>query len=43
MIEVHDEPEKALSDGFQAIRPAQLESLIRKLRQISGPLGFELP
>lgn len=43
MIEVHDHPERALSDGFQAIRPAQLESLIRKLRLISKPLEFELP
>lgn len=42
MIEVHDEPEKALSDGFQAIRPSQLESLINKLRQIAQPLDFEL-
>lgn len=40
MIEVHDQPEHALSDGFQAIRPEALERIVFKLRQISEPLGF---
>ncbi len=34
MIEVHHEPEKALSDGAQALYPEQFESLCREVRAI---------
>ncbi|HEQ60673.1 MAG TPA: 3-deoxy-7-phosphoheptulonate synthase, partial [Firmicutes bacterium] len=31
MIEVHHEPEKALSDGPQSLRPAEFEALAREI------------
>lgn len=34
MIEVHPNPRRALSDGFQALFPAQFETLIADLRKI---------
>ena len=33
MIEVHNNPQNALSDGQQSIKPAALMSLWRKLKQ----------
>ncbi len=35
IIEVHDRPEEALSDGAQALMPAQLKGLIRRCDSIS--------
>lgn len=43
MVEVHDQPERALSDGFQALRPEQLNILINKMRAVAGSLGIEFP
>jgi len=34
IIEVHDNPEKALCDGAQSIRPAVFEGLMRKLKKV---------
>jgi 3-deoxy-7-phosphoheptulonate synthase len=34
MIEVHDEPEKAASDGAQSLYPKQFETLCRQIRAI---------
>lgn len=34
MVEVHHEPEKALSDGAQSLYPAQFEQLCREVTQI---------
>ena len=39
MIEVHTDPQHALSDGSQALKPERLPGLIEKLRGISGILG----
>lgn len=39
MIEVHTDPQHALSDGSQALKPERLPGLIEKLRGISGVLG----
>jgi 3-deoxy-7-phosphoheptulonate synthase len=39
MVEVHHEPEKALSDGPQSILPDQLVSLIRDIRALAPLLG----
>jgi len=39
LIEVHPDPNKALSDGAQSLFPEQFAELIRQLRQISGALG----
>jgi len=35
IIEVHDQPEKALSDGPQALLPEAFESLMEELRQLA--------
>lgn len=38
-IEVHNCPEKAMSDGPQALLPGQYETLMGELRQLAGVLG----
>lgn len=39
MIEVHDRPEEALSDGYQSIVPADFDQLMVQIRQIATVLG----
>lgn len=39
MIEVHTDPQHALSDGSQALKPERLPGLMEKLRGISEVLG----
>jgi 3-deoxy-7-phosphoheptulonate synthase len=39
LIEVHDDPEKALSDGAQSLYPAQFEKLMKELRMIAPAVG----
>jgi 3-deoxy-7-phosphoheptulonate synthase len=39
LIEVHHEPERALSDGMQSIAPAQFEQLMVEIRQIAKVIG----
>lgn len=39
MIDVHDEPEKALCDGAQAISPNELVHIIDRLKKLAKPLG----
>jgi len=39
MIEVHHEPEKALSDGNQSLHPYEFEKLLEEIRQIAPILG----
>ena len=34
MVEVHHEPEKAMSDGAQSLYPDQFETLCRQVRSI---------
>ena len=36
MIEVHNNPEKALSDGQQSITPDQFEKLMKKIKILSN-------
>jgi 3-deoxy-7-phosphoheptulonate synthase len=43
LIEVHDNPEKALSDGAQSLYPQQFETLMGELRVIAPVLGRTLP
>ena len=38
-IEVHDCPERALSDGPQALLPAQYADLVRQIRAVAAALG----
>ena len=39
LIEVHDDPEKALSDGAQSLYPTQFELLMKELRMIAPAVG----
>ncbi len=39
LVEVHNDPDRALSDGPQSILPAELEQLMREVRQIAAVLG----
>jgi 3-deoxy-7-phosphoheptulonate synthase len=43
LIEVHDDPDKALSDGAQSLYPDQFEQLMGELRVIAPVLGRSLP
>jgi 3-deoxy-7-phosphoheptulonate synthase len=43
LIEVHDDPDKALSDGAQSLYPEQFDQLMGELRVIAPVLGRTLP
>ena len=43
LVEVHDHPEKALSDGPQSIYPAQFAAMMDELEQIAPVVGRSLP
>jgi 3-deoxy-7-phosphoheptulonate synthase len=43
LIEVHDDPDKALSDGAQSLYPDQFDKLMSELRVIAPVLGRTLP
>jgi 3-deoxy-7-phosphoheptulonate synthase len=43
LVEVHDHPEKALSDGPQSIYPAQFATMMDELEQIAPVVGRNLP
>jgi 3-deoxy-7-phosphoheptulonate synthase len=43
IIEVHNDPDKALSDGAQSLYPEQFESLMADLRVIAPVVGRRLP
>jgi 3-deoxy-7-phosphoheptulonate synthase len=43
LIEVHNDPEKALSDGAQSLYPEQFDRLMAELRIIAPALGRSLP
>jgi len=38
LVEVHNDPDRALSDGMQSILPDEFDELIREVRQIAGVL-----
>ena len=42
MIEVHDTPERAKSDGEQALLPEALHELVPRLRAVAEAIGREL-
>ena len=42
MVEVHPEPAKALSDGFQALDYSQFENLMHRLERLLGALDRPL-
>jgi 3-deoxy-7-phosphoheptulonate synthase len=39
MVEVHHDPERALSDGAQSLRPEQFAELMAQLRIIAPAVG----
>lgn len=43
MVEVHNHPETALSDGPQSIYPAQFVTMMHELEQIAPIVGRQLP
>ena len=42
MIEVHQNPEEAKSDGEQSVLPAQFDELMRKVRLIAHAVGRDI-
>jgi 3-deoxy-7-phosphoheptulonate synthase len=42
MVEVHPQPEKAMSDGPQSLTPAQFATLMESVRAIAPVVGMEL-
>ena len=42
MIEVHDDPERAQSDGEQALRPEAFADLVRRIRAVAEAVGREV-
>jgi 3-deoxy-7-phosphoheptulonate synthase len=42
IVEVHNQPDKALSDGMQSLYPEQFEELMVQVRQIAAVVGREI-
>ncbi|MFQ5696287.1 MAG: hypothetical protein ACE5HB_09890, partial [Terriglobia bacterium] len=42
LVEVHHQPEQALSDGYQSILPDQFDTLMNEARQIAAVVGRRL-
>jgi len=42
MVEVHHQPEKALSDGPQALLPEQFMELMKQIRLIAEVIGRKI-
>ena len=42
MVEVHPNPEKALSDGFQALTPAAFRQMTAECRKVAAAVGREM-
>ena len=43
IIEVHNDPDRALSDGMQSLYPEQFDALMAQVRQIAAVLGRTIP
>ena len=43
LVEVHCDPQKALSDGSQTLRPDRFDQMMRELRRVALAVGAELP
>jgi 3-deoxy-7-phosphoheptulonate synthase len=43
IVEVHTQPDNALSDGIQSLYPEQFEELMGQVRQIASVLGRTIP
>src|SRR5437870_143689 len=42
MIEVHNDPESALSDGDQAMLPDKFEQIVKQMRAVAAAIGKEI-
>ena len=42
IVEIHPNPEKALSDGFQALTPAAFKLMMADCRKMAQALGQKL-
>src|SRR6202043_673402 len=42
MIEIHPDPEKALSDGFQALTPPVFRQMMAECRRVAVAVGREM-
>jgi 3-deoxy-7-phosphoheptulonate synthase len=42
IVEVHNQPDRALSDGMQSLYPEQFEELMAQVRQIAAVVGREV-
>jgi 3-deoxy-7-phosphoheptulonate synthase len=42
IVEVHPQPERALSDGHQSLTPTEFEALMKQARVIAGAVGRQL-
>ncbi len=42
MVEVHNHPEEALSDGFQSLYPEEFEQMVKEMEEIAHVMGKEL-
>jgi 3-deoxy-7-phosphoheptulonate synthase len=42
LVEVHNDPDRALSDGMQSILPDEFKQLVREIQQIAGVLSRTL-
>jgi 3-deoxy-7-phosphoheptulonate synthase len=42
IVEVHPQPDRALSDGHQSLTPAEFEGLMKQARVIAGAVGRSL-
>jgi hypothetical protein len=43
IVEVHHEPDRALSDGMQSLYPEQFDELMAQVRQIAPVVGRTVP
>jgi 3-deoxy-7-phosphoheptulonate synthase len=42
IIEVHPDPENALSDGYESMTFEQFEAMMRKIRRVADAVGIEI-
>jgi 3-deoxy-7-phosphoheptulonate synthase len=42
MVEIHPHPEKALSDGYQALTPAAFRQMMRECRKVAEAVGLRM-
>jgi 3-deoxy-7-phosphoheptulonate synthase len=43
LIEVHPDPDRALSDGAQSLYPDQFAQLVGELRAVAAAIGRSIP